>query len=429
MTDTPFTTFPFRSTSGDTARTMPDRLDDVINVKDFGATGNGSTNDRVAIQAALDYAFTNSVGVVSPTRGAVYFPPGTYLIDAALNLESIQGQGRIYGAGTASSIIGDFAGFLLDNDANNSNLVGGSIEFLTLKNSSTAANSGCIRYSSGYGALISHCNIKGHIGVQLGKRDDLDYMFDSCIEHCNFLSHGAYPSWDTGSIGILLGAENCVFNCSLQGWDVAVAVAGAECGIYNTRMESNNIGLKLGYGGVVVDGGGYYNSSMESNTIGIYAYGVTAFSLKNIVITATAVEGVHAPESGLAFPPGGVQMMTVDGVHTSGDFSVAGLDITGDFSVSSPAVTFISCSFSSVHIGAGVDHLLSCEQYNCTGIGPLWGNIAKLPTYVTTGARRYVLDNDNPATAANWGTTIVNSGSGSNAVPCWLNHAGVWKLG
>jgi polygalacturonase len=45
-------------------------------VKDYGATGNGSTNDAPAIQAALDAA-----GVAG---GAVYFPPGDYAVAAPL---------------------------------------------------------------------------------------------------------------------------------------------------------------------------------------------------------------------------------------------------------------------------------------------------------------------------------------------------------
>lgn len=43
-----------------------------FNVKDYGATGNGSSNDTVAVQAAIDAA-----GVAG---GTVYFPPGTYKI-------------------------------------------------------------------------------------------------------------------------------------------------------------------------------------------------------------------------------------------------------------------------------------------------------------------------------------------------------------
>jgi len=42
----------------------------VANVKDFGATGDGSTNDTAAIQAAIDH-------IESLGRGAVFLPAGT----------------------------------------------------------------------------------------------------------------------------------------------------------------------------------------------------------------------------------------------------------------------------------------------------------------------------------------------------------------
>lgn len=45
-----------------------------LNVRDYGAAGNGAANDTAAIQAAVDAAFA--------TNAAVYFPPGTYMTDA-----------------------------------------------------------------------------------------------------------------------------------------------------------------------------------------------------------------------------------------------------------------------------------------------------------------------------------------------------------
>ena len=62
------------STGGTAARTLGDRAADVVNVKDFGATGDGSTDDTAAIQAAID-AFDN-----------VSIPKGTYILDADLTL-------------------------------------------------------------------------------------------------------------------------------------------------------------------------------------------------------------------------------------------------------------------------------------------------------------------------------------------------------
>ncbi len=58
------------ATGSTTARSLEDRFADVVNVKDFGAVGDGATDDRAAIQSANDYAA--SAGL------PLYFPGGTY---------------------------------------------------------------------------------------------------------------------------------------------------------------------------------------------------------------------------------------------------------------------------------------------------------------------------------------------------------------
>jgi hypothetical protein len=50
----------------------------ICNVKDYGATGDGSTDDTVAIQNAINAAITGVRG------GAVYFPPGYYILSSTL---------------------------------------------------------------------------------------------------------------------------------------------------------------------------------------------------------------------------------------------------------------------------------------------------------------------------------------------------------
>jgi len=60
---------------------------EVFNVKEFGAVGNGTTNDTSAIQAAYDAAKVNG--------GTILFPPGTY----KFNLTIVDSNIRILGSG------------------------------------------------------------------------------------------------------------------------------------------------------------------------------------------------------------------------------------------------------------------------------------------------------------------------------------------
>jgi hypothetical protein len=72
----------------------------VFNVKDYGAVGNGTTDDTTAIQAAITAAFATSTG------GIVYIPPGTYKITSTIEIPKTSGKGLyLRGAGQKISII------------------------------------------------------------------------------------------------------------------------------------------------------------------------------------------------------------------------------------------------------------------------------------------------------------------------------------
>lgn len=64
-----------------------------VNVKRFGAIGNGVADDTAAIQSALNYMTSNNV--------SIFFPSGTYLVTSTL---SITGKWMIYGEGSRSII-------------------------------------------------------------------------------------------------------------------------------------------------------------------------------------------------------------------------------------------------------------------------------------------------------------------------------------
>lgn len=77
---TPLTT-GVTATGSSVSRLITDRFAEVVNVKDFGAKGDGVTIDTAAIQAAAL--------AIPATGGILWFPPGgTYLIDGPIGLKS-----------------------------------------------------------------------------------------------------------------------------------------------------------------------------------------------------------------------------------------------------------------------------------------------------------------------------------------------------
>ncbi len=78
----------FTATGASTSaqRSSADRWTDVINVKDYGAVGDGVNDDTAEIQAAVNSLNSGSNG----GRGKIYFPPGSYKISSTIFLPTTQ---------------------------------------------------------------------------------------------------------------------------------------------------------------------------------------------------------------------------------------------------------------------------------------------------------------------------------------------------
>lgn len=87
-----------KATGGTTSRTFGTRFAQVVNVKDYGALGNGSTDDTTAIQAA----FTAAQSTQYATR-PIYFPHGRYMV-TGITVTSLSGT-YIFGDGVNSTSI------------------------------------------------------------------------------------------------------------------------------------------------------------------------------------------------------------------------------------------------------------------------------------------------------------------------------------
>ncbi len=79
----------FSAAATGSGRTVQEKLRESISVKDYGAAGNGTTDDTVAIQNAIN-------AVIGTSGGSLYFPNGTYRITGKLVIPLSYGW-RIHG--------------------------------------------------------------------------------------------------------------------------------------------------------------------------------------------------------------------------------------------------------------------------------------------------------------------------------------------
>jgi hypothetical protein len=134
-----------QSGTGATLRTVESKLRDVVSVKDFGAVGDGVTDDTAAIQAAVANIQARTNG------GCLYFPSGTYIMssgnisldrssDSTLGRVSIRGEDmystRIIYSGPQNACID-----IIGNATIGENSSYSTISDLWLEGPSLAANS------------------------------------------------------------------------------------------------------------------------------------------------------------------------------------------------------------------------------------------------------------------------------------------------
>lgn len=129
------------------ARFVQDKLRDTVSVKDFGAKGDGSTDDTTAIQNAINYATTNAVDL--------FFPAGTYIVQPlTMTSTSYAYMPRLYGSGRTSTILkkksGAATGAVLTIGASGATnfMSGVCVENMTIDGLSTSASLiGCAVYN------------------------------------------------------------------------------------------------------------------------------------------------------------------------------------------------------------------------------------------------------------------------------------------
>jgi hypothetical protein len=241
---------------GAVAETVENKLKEAVSVKDFGAVGDGITDDTAAIQAAFD----------DPSLAPIYFPFGTYKVSGTgLACLTLSVNKNIYGCNLGSTIRADNAGgtTALILVAITASAGFGDVRGWEMRNIKAFHNGGGqhgLFISGGLSmsaSLIEMCSFgagTAATGYGLYVNDQLshskisvcqfDYVYMKCldanvIDKC--LTFGSRPAitFDC-DVGV---RNNTVSNCTLVNRDGQVRIINGD----NIRIINNQMELAQGY--------------------------------------------------------------------------------------------------------------------------------------------------------------------------------------
>lgn len=293
MANVVFDAYTFAATGSSALRTMPDRLSDVINVKDYGATGDGVTGDTVAIQAAINAALLQGDTSLANNFGAiVFFPPGAYLSTAALTFGAGNASVSLVGSGRrCTRIQGTFAGYIIDKPDNGLQNLDG-IEGLTITNASTSASAGAVRYCVAERGMIQACSLNGYNALVADQN-----AFCAAAYNCDF-NPGLGDVNSSASRGAMV-AQFSFYQCSFTGFTEGVRAYNVGVVISGCRFENNETAILVGKdtGGATNQLGGFTitGNSFERNTTCI-----DLWSGSGGIVAGNALTGTIGPPHNIA---------------------------------------------------------------------------------------------------------------------------------
>jgi uncharacterized protein YjbI with pentapeptide repeats len=197
------------------------KLAEIVSVKDFGAIGDGTTDDTTAIAAAITY-------IGSLNGGDIYFPQGTYKVSAPLvlaNSQNLVGDtngATIYNASTTQETITAGTSTTIFN-GNKSYITG--LKFTG--NASGAATCHGINIQ-GMQVIVRDCTFAGVKGSGIKGQ----YCQYTRINNCAFYNNGRY------GIEILTNNVNTQGSNDIDIADVYQNIGNGLGGIYAQLQQS-----------------------------------------------------------------------------------------------------------------------------------------------------------------------------------------------
>jgi Pectate lyase superfamily protein len=327
MTDRAFANWPMKATGGSTGRTLPDRLSDIVNVKDHGAVGDGvAQNDDLGINAAIQYAILRGRTVGQALSdgwggGTVFFPTGQYKINAPIMVghNSLSYGVRLVGAGKNQASVITLG----------SPYVSGGVGYLISKGTYT---NDCLEAVSGLcqvwiqatrdDVLIEDCST--NVG-QNGTAIEVSLAKNATVRDCQILgstrtaaNEGSlggglttgqfFPGSCPGAVGVNLG-NGTVTGCRGPGLDICICMSGYGSTAVSNSFEGVGCAVRVGYNSRTRAEEASYGAVVEAlqtekAIVGIELYNATACYIGGGVLTSAAPSPASQVFTGGTFSAG-----------------------------------------------------------------------------------------------------------------------------
>ncbi len=363
--------------TGSVKRAFGDWAGDVLNVKNFGALGDGSTDDTAAIQACFNAAYNQPSGNGNTNQTLnlpVFFPSGHYIVNAP-HTTTLTGTPVDDGTGQVKLPVTSVSGFATGQRVQVSGIVGtmgtgptvgtawtaaNDLWFITVSGSNIILNGSVIGgvYTSG-GTVKSPClTIKNTQGAHIFGTSKASSKIDSGTGSAPVLSLNgfSYSQIDNLTINAATGGYACDYS-----WDNVQSAGAQEVVFQSILFIGGDYGLSIGKTGFQSSETLLLSCLCTSNAIaGIYNGNQNALGV-------TVIGGNYA-QCGIGIWVHGGAVENIQGVQFQGSTN---FDIQVD--KSSPDAMVIhgcrseSTNFAFISAGPGVS--ISCVTQSAAAAG------------------------------------------------------------
>jgi hypothetical protein len=375
-----------------------------VNVRDYGAVGDGVADDTAAIQSAIDYALSNGIG-------AVVVPLGTYLVSSTISIGPRSGQTylvglRIYGQGPGGQAISNCiikadSGFtgtaIFKYDEGNIPLgtdhIDLEIDHLNIAGDENVANG--IEIVSCINVSLHDLNLSLCTNANIYLRGGVDGGYSTDIK--DVYIYGGNPSSNTSpsAYGILTSVRYTLLErVVMDGCETAISFSGDQTIVQNCHLEgcATAINFQTTGGGLaritsnLINAYGAGQSGWPNDSTGIKIVGLGAgAALRNFIGFNTIIASTGSYATGVFLQESyqniiiGNTIQSVSGIY----FDVAA---SGDRALDVEGNNFIGCTYQINNLASAGKVYYGGGNYSTTTL-----SFGSIPAQVQNWCQRSIL--------------------------------------